>query len=394
MRRTGKPCYISNDGKYQLLKRVEYSDRHFAEDLLQETLDKCPPVLPINEIDMGYGPVASLGREIDDIDNLFISPSGKITLVETKLWRNPESIREVVGQIIEYASRLSSWSYSELEAKAQRIKHTKLIGGSSLYDYVAKEFPEEILPEPQFIDEVQKNLKAGRILLLVVGDGIRKSVEQLTEYFNRYPQLLFQFALVELHIYTNPNVLDGQVVMPLVVANTVEIRRAVVRVVTTGEAKVSVEIDDSADNKPSPERRTLSEDLFYEEIKDEVVRDTFREILSFADEIGAAPVWRSQSVSVLLPDPNGSSQNLSLLVLTTSGEIYTWCLAGQLKKVGLSEQIAADYVKSLCDVFPQVKPSKKRPDMLSRNLTASEVSARLEDFISVVKDTVDKIKGR
>ena len=39
---------------------------------------------------------------------------GYLTLVETKLWRNPEARRTVVAQIIDYASHLSTWTYDDL----------------------------------------------------------------------------------------------------------------------------------------------------------------------------------------------------------------------------------------------------------------------------------------
>ena len=48
------------------------------------------------------------------IDIVYISPEGGITIVETKLWKNPEKHRVVVAQIIDYAKQLASWTYTDL----------------------------------------------------------------------------------------------------------------------------------------------------------------------------------------------------------------------------------------------------------------------------------------
>jgi len=60
-------------------------------------------------------PVAwELQTTCGSIDLLFVNSEGMITIVETKLWRNPEARRKVVTQIIDYAKDLAKWSYSDL----------------------------------------------------------------------------------------------------------------------------------------------------------------------------------------------------------------------------------------------------------------------------------------
>lgn len=43
------------------------------------------------------------------VDNLLATPDGDLVLVGCKLWRNPEALREVVGQTLDYAKELSAW---------------------------------------------------------------------------------------------------------------------------------------------------------------------------------------------------------------------------------------------------------------------------------------------
>jgi hypothetical protein len=83
----------------RMLKPLPIKNKLFQEEWLQKLLQNHSAILPVELIDESFGPLVPLGREIANIDNLFISPSGSITIVETKLWRNPEAHRTVVAQI-------------------------------------------------------------------------------------------------------------------------------------------------------------------------------------------------------------------------------------------------------------------------------------------------------
>jgi hypothetical protein len=50
------------------------------------------------------------------LDILFADADGNLILIETKLWRNPEARRKVVGQFVDYATAISKWSYDDLVA--------------------------------------------------------------------------------------------------------------------------------------------------------------------------------------------------------------------------------------------------------------------------------------
>ena len=120
---TGKPRIILNlhnkfGGEVSPLHRLPLEGREISEFNLQELIRNYPAILPIGEIDEVYADPISIGREVrvndGDIDNMLISPSGYITLVETKLWRNPQARREVIAQIIDYAKDITKWSWDEL----------------------------------------------------------------------------------------------------------------------------------------------------------------------------------------------------------------------------------------------------------------------------------------
>lgn len=393
MRRGCTPCWIDESGNSVPLERISFSNRDIAEDDIQSALHKTPDLLPIADIDPSFGPLVSLGREIDNIDNLFVSPAGRITLVEAKLWRNPQATREVVAQILDYAVRLSKLSYTDLEQLARTAMSPAPIGDRSLHQLISSAYPEDTLPEQEFVDEVERTLNTGRFLLLVVGDGIRESIENMVAPLHRFPQLLFTFGLVELQVFENPELQNGRLIVPQLVANSQEIVRAVVRVHTTGEAQVSVELEDEAKQTKSQRRqRTLSENEFFEEIRDPATKELFGRLLSASQELGAIAVWRSASVSVRLPDPAGSKQNLTLFVMTTRGELYTGWLPEQLSKLSLPTDVGREYVQAVADLFPDVQVPANEPENLSRNLTAKEVADRFDDFIEVVADFIERVK--
>jgi hypothetical protein len=100
------------------LRRLSPSDPSLAEDHIQNVVFDHPSVLPIEELDPTFAPAIQIGREtatlVGAIDALFVSPDGGVTIVEAELWHNPQARREVVDQIIDYATELSSWPYEQL----------------------------------------------------------------------------------------------------------------------------------------------------------------------------------------------------------------------------------------------------------------------------------------
>lgn len=394
MRRGCQPSLVSESGQPIALQRVDFADTSVAESFLQELLHASPQVLPVDEIDASYGPLISLGREISNIDNLFVSPSGRLTIVETKLWRNPEATRQVVAQILDYAVRLSSWDYITLERRAREALPPAPLGSASLYEYVASLTPDDVLSEPDFVDAVQTGLATGRFLLLIVGDGIRENIEAMVSSLHEHPQKLFTFGLVQMQVFRSAELPGNHLVVPQVVANSVEVVRAVVRVETTGQANVSVEIETAEPKASSTSpRHTLSEDEFFAAVNDSETEAVFRQLLDFGAELGAMPTWGTSSVSVRLRDPAGSQTRFTLFVLTVNGGMYTGWLTQQLNRTGRSPEIASDYIRQLCELFPSVAPRPGYPDSLSGTVEARAIGRRLDEFSEVVRDLVDRLRS-
>jgi hypothetical protein len=225
-----------------------------SEAYIQALVHEHPTCLPIAEIDpMFSGPVpicTELNTPAGSIDNFMVTPSGLPLLVECKLWHNPGARREVVGQILDYAKELSRWSSSDVQ---RVVSHRLKRDGNSLLDMVLKVDPE--VDERQFNDALTANLRRGRFLLLIVGDGIREGVETIAEYLRLHAGLHFSLGLVELPIYILPN--GDRLVAPRVLARTAIVTRNVVAV--PDRYSVDEPEDPTSVGEIDPERSALAD---------------------------------------------------------------------------------------------------------------------------------------
>ena len=198
-----------------------------SEAYIQKLVHEYPACLPIAEIDAMFSHPVPICTELNTpagpIDNFMVTPSGLPVLVECKLWRNPEARREVVSQILDYAKELSRWSSSDVQ---REVSHRLKREGNPLLDIVRAVDPG--VDERQFNDALTANLRRGRFLLLIVGNGIREGVEAIAEYLQLHAGLHFSLGLVELPIYVMPN--GDRLVAPRVLARTALVTRNVVAV--------------------------------------------------------------------------------------------------------------------------------------------------------------------
>ncbi|WP_310758022.1 hypothetical protein [Candidatus Palauibacter soopunensis] len=192
------------------------------EAALQEILFRHADILPLGEIDPAYHssvPVCvELGTRAGSADALYLTPTGRIVLAEFKLWRNPDARREVVGQILDYARVLASWSYDDLDREVRN--RTK----RSPFDIVSEAHGE--VEEHSFVDGVARRLKRGEFLLLIIGDGIREGVQDIVAYVQEHSGLRFNLALIEAAVFRRGDSED-LIIQPRVLARTELVPRTI-----------------------------------------------------------------------------------------------------------------------------------------------------------------------
>lgn len=269
-----------------------------SEAQIQDLVHKHPQSLPIEEVDPSFkGPVA-ICRELmtpaGPIDNFLVTASGLPILVECKLWRNPEGRREVVGQIIDYAKELSRWTCSDLQREVSRRLGRS---GNAMLDLVREVDPS--VDEIAFNDALSLNLRRGRFLLLIVGDGIREGVETIVEYLQRHAGLHFSMGLVEMPIFVMPG--NELLVTPRVLARTVSITRTVITVpeghrLAEGDETVA---EDEDEHDPDRDQTNSERMQFWSDFIKHLNIDDPEQSMPKPSRLGY--------ISVMLPAPSGSS---------------------------------------------------------------------------------------
>src|SRR4051812_13014842 len=107
MRRSlGTPVLVGAEGRPASLERIFLGAGQHDEAWLQQLIHERPGLIPVADIEPAFGELVAVAREVQcghgSIDNLYLTPTGGIVLVETKLWRNLQARREVVAQALDY----------------------------------------------------------------------------------------------------------------------------------------------------------------------------------------------------------------------------------------------------------------------------------------------------
>lgn len=398
-RQLGHP-YIASSNKATRLKRIQLNDKLISEGWLQEKLHQFPDLLPLDELDPSFRESISLCREMSvasgRIDNLYLSPSGHLTLVETKLFRNPQARREVVGQIIDYAKDLSRWTFSELDRAVRAANQASGKRDIGVLELLAEEEMMDADNEAHMINAIDRGLQRGEMLLLIVGDGIHESVEDMAEYIQVAPQLRFGLGLVELQLYEIPDKED-LLIVPRVVTRTREVVRAVVHVNTKdgGSVEISAEVAKTEDSA-SGYRTSIGEATFFEELltntdKEHVVYA--RDFLARAQDAGYVLEWGTSSFLVKYPDPNGSSVLVSLFVVNRYGGFYLMATERQLTKIGVDSDLGIQYARRMAAVIPGAQPGVGAKSCLLNYMRLPAVGPVAEEVLNTVEWFVESIES-
>ncbi len=249
----------------------ELNDFHFKSEghgieSLQATLFKYPEMITsIPDLEIINSEVVLSAREYSTsrgpIDLLILTSHADIILIETKLIRNPESVRNVVAQAIDYIKALSKEELSDFTNKISR--------SSSNID-----LRQEIKGNDKLLSLISKNLKTGNFKVLILGDLIHANLFGIVDSIQSAPHLAFTLFLVEL----NPLALDQNRILlsPKVLANTLEIERSVIRIELSNEVK-DVSIDSEI---PTKEGKGSKPILSWDEYLNNLSKNEFRKAIS------------------------------------------------------------------------------------------------------------------
>lgn len=283
------PVYVSGQNEVTALRR---SDR--SEAFVQNLVNDHPELIPIQDIEPAFMPMISVCTELPTgagyLDNLWLTPSGGIVLGECKLVRNTQARREVVVQALDYARAITGWRFDDLEAAVRKARRQPSF---SLWE-LAKNGAEdgEAEDEAAFIDAVDRRLRSGRFVLLMILDGVQESLEALTSYLQLHAGLHMSIALVELSIWQGQD--GGQLVIPRVPLRTVLVERGIVTVDARGVPNVSEARPAGTSKIAAPARPyTASEPEFYDRLETKLpgIGGQLRSFVADLEEIGIFPEY-------------------------------------------------------------------------------------------------------
>jgi hypothetical protein len=165
-------------------------ERYEAEKLLQRLLAETPDIMPGELIDE-YDPrrwllvsreagIALEGAGKLSLDHLFLDQDGIPTLVEVKRSSDTRLRREVVAQMLDYAANLSVLPSGRIRELLDRRCAAE---GIDVDDATAGLLGDDH-DTGSFWDQVESNLRAGRIRLVFLADRIGPGLKQIIEFLN------------------------------------------------------------------------------------------------------------------------------------------------------------------------------------------------------------------
>jgi len=176
-------------------KAVPLNETKFTEEgKLQDYLEEYPALIPLADVVESASDLLCIGREVGagsgSIDLLCIDKDSLLTIVETKLRRNREARREVIGQIIEYASYVSQWTADDIYRIANEyfVKSEKAPSGyrGKALDEIMKEIVGNDFSDEDFRIKIGQNLRDGRIRLVIAVDELIEELRAMVTFLNSH----------------------------------------------------------------------------------------------------------------------------------------------------------------------------------------------------------------
>lgn len=386
---------ISPLERVALMPKAGGVEAKFSEQWLQRLIFQRPAALPARELEPAVDQLVPMALEIQTptgyIDNLYLTPEGHIVLAECKLWRNPEARRLVIAQILDYAQSMTRWTFGDLDAAVRKGRDASgNVNERSILDLMRAFVGEDAaFAEAEFIDAVQRNLRRGRMLLLIVGDGVREDVEGLADFLQMHAGFHFTLGLVEMAVFQLPTE-SKFLVQPRILARTLNIERAVVRL--EHDQIVVQPVPAQAKGRVS----TLSEEAYYEQLalNAPAAAQALKTLVIAAERLDIRLAVDTTSASLKWDAPSGSTFNLG--TFNIKGRFETYRVGGVANEL-IFLPLAHEYLEQLALLFDACVSKTASPrqwclkTMGGALLDAKDVLAKGDQWLALMKCYQDRI---
>src|SRR6267154_518338 len=164
--------------KWQSVDKVEFKE----ETDLQRRLHESPDLIVTRQEERPAVFMREAGLPGSGFTDLVgVDSLGNILIVETKLARNLEIRRKVIGQILEYAAFLWQMSYEDFDDLFKGREGKSI---AELFSERADSIPIE--EEVKRTVRITGNLAEGRFKLLIAVDAINPELEKIIAYLSNF----------------------------------------------------------------------------------------------------------------------------------------------------------------------------------------------------------------
>ena len=163
----------NNGGKWQKATKVEFA----AEAQLQKLLYDSPELIPTYDEDQPAVFIREAGLPGSGYTDLLgVDAKGNILVLETKLARNDEVRRKVIGQVLEYAAYLWKMSFDDFDSLFLSRE------GKSVLELLEAKTPAIVREEVR--DAITRNLSSGAFQLFIAVDQMNEELKNIIGYIS------------------------------------------------------------------------------------------------------------------------------------------------------------------------------------------------------------------
>ena len=205
------------------------------------------------------------------LDHLLIDQDAVPTLVEVKRSSNSQVRREIVGQMLDYAAHARhTWSAGDIR---RDFEGSTVASGRDPHAVLTELLRSEDEQDAEkFWENVETNLRAARLRLRLVSDGIPDELTRVVEFLNEQMHGIEVLA-VEVKQFRGDT---GSTLVPRVIGRTA----------------------DSSERASTVRRRPMSRDEFLDRMPSTEVKEASLQLLEVANRSRAKLEWGQASVSV------------------------------------------------------------------------------------------------
>ena len=360
-----KKLFIVEGGETRILEDQGFDN----EKLLQDVLEKFPEFIALDDLGV-VEPFIVIGREVETpagyIDVLCIDGDGVLTVIETKLARNSQIRREVIGQVLEYVGQLSKWTAHNVIQAANKyfksVSNQETLKYNYLFELISGPDQDGELELEQMYELINSNLRKGRIKVVIASDVIPDTLKDTVTFINSFSN--FDIYVLQIQSYVKDEL---KIFAPAVFGYTSKVNTGV-----------------------HAEKVLWDEDKFFKylESSEDDVENTIKSLYEFCLEHGSGIRWGTGKVSAsfsMLAERNGLTATVFSASYSESSS-YISVNFGTLKRLFSNDELNSLRLdlNQLSGVdFPEHAITDGRYPTIS--LDKLEGSNNLESFTAAIK---------